>query len=259
MAARLAYLTEQGRPPGAARRAADEVPDDVPIDYGTYQVADEPEPKPRLTFTRRHLVVVGALCAVGMVFMAWFLGQSSPQVTPVGFSAAPSITTPITSTAPAPTPSQPTMIRVHVWGSVRSPGVVTLHADARVADAITAAGGLLPDADPAQLNLAQPLVDGAQIAIGQRDHPLGEVRPPHSVVDVSASDGASAPGPETPVNLNTADEAALDALPGVGPVIAGKILEWRTAHQRFTSVDELQEVSGIGPKVFEQLKPLVRV
>lgn len=258
MAARLAYLTEQGRPPGAARRAADDEPDDVPIDYGTYDDNDGAKPKPRLAFTRRHLLVVGALCAVGIVVMVWFLGRSSPQVTQVALAGTP---TPALSATPAPTPAPPTSIRVHVWGSVKHPGVVTVKDGDRVADAIAAAGGLLPDADPAQLNLAQPLVDGSQIAIGRRGRPLGEVRPPGSAAVQPASDGASqaASGPASLVNLNTADEAALDALPGVGPVTAQKILAWRKEHQRFTSVDELQEVSGIGPKVFERLKPLVRV
>lgn len=149
------------------------------------------------------------------------------------------------------------MLLVHVLGAVRQPGLVRLGVGARVADAIAAAGGLGPDADPGELNLAAPLVDGAQVLIGTVKEPRGEVR--------GASPGGSASGTVAPgggagpVNLNTATVDQLDGLPGVGPVTAQAILAYRTKHGRFTRVEELQEVDGIGPKTYAQLASHVTV
>ncbi|QUQ68055.1 ComE operon protein 1 [Kutzneria sp. CA-103260] len=131
---------------------------------------------------------------------------------------------------------------VSVVGKVARPGLVTVPDGARVADALQAAGGPLPDADLTQLNLARKLSDGEQIAVG--------VPQPQS-----------APGPQQPagkVNLNTATQAELEALPGVGPTMAQHILQWRAKNGRFQSVDQLREVDGIGPTRFNRLKDLVQ-
>jgi len=144
---------------------------------------------------------------------------------------------------------------VHVLGAVRSPGLVTLPPHARVQDAIDAAGGFTRRADPAQLNLAQPVQDGQQVVIGSRNHPAGEVR--------NGSGGgpaeAGSAGEGAVLDLNGADAAELEELPGVGPVTAGAILTWRTQHGRFSKIEELQEVDGIGPKTYAQIAPHVRV
>ena len=144
------------------------------------------------------------------------------------------------------------------------PGVRTLAAGARVTDALRAAGGPRPGADLARLNLARVLLDGEQLFVpapGQDPPPLlGPVvsgAPGGAVTGPGA--GASGPAAAGPVDLNTADVGALDGLPGVGPVLAQRILDWRTAHGRFSSVDELGEVSGIGDKVLAALRPLVTV
>jgi competence protein ComEA len=119
-----------------------------------------------------------------------------------------------------------------------------------VADAVRSAGGSAPGAVLARLNLARVLTDGEQLLVPGP----GDSVPPSAPSAPGAVAGGSAP-----VDLNAANEQGLDALPGVGPVLAGRIVAWRTAHGRFTSVDELGEVPGIGPKALERLRPLVRV
>jgi competence protein ComEA len=139
------------------------------------------------------------------------------------------------------------VVVVQVVGQIRRPGLVTLPLGSRVADAIAAAGGLARGGSSGGLNLARVLADGEQVVV--------------------SPDAVAAPGPASTaggaasavVDLNSATASDLDTLPGVGPVMAGRILDWRTAHGRFTSVDQLREVSGIGARTFERLKPHVRV
>lgn len=128
-------------------------------------------------------------------------------------------------------------IVVHVTGEVRNPGIVTLPAGSRVMDAITAAGGFISDVSAVNLNLAAHIEDGQLIYVGQDTGPSADTR----------------------INLNTATLTDLEALPGVGPVMAQRILQWRTTNNRFSSVEELQEIDGIGPKLFSRLRELVRV
>ena len=123
-------------------------------------------------------------------------------------------------------------------------------------DAIDAAGGLLPAADPGEINLAQPLGDGQQVLIGTSAHPSGEVR------QTGAGSGTTATGTGEPggqIDLNSATAGQLDTLPGVGPVTVERIIAWRSEHRRFSRVEELQEVDGIGPKTYAQIAPHVRV
>jgi competence protein ComEA len=147
-------------------------------------------------------------------------------------------------------------ILVHVIGAVLTPGLVKLQQGARVADAVSAAGGLRTDADPAELNLAATVSDGSQIIIGTKSAPRGEVRE-GSASSVSVAEGGSAAN--AVIDLNTATLAQLDTIPGVGPVTAQAILDYRTKHGRFTRIEELQEVDGIGSKTYAQIAPHVRV
>ncbi|SMF29885.1 competence protein ComEA [Cellulosimicrobium cellulans J34] len=140
---------------------------------------------------------------------------------------------------------------VHVVGQVASPGLVTVGADARVAEAIEAAGGATTEADLAALNLARTVTDGEQIHVPRP----GEAVP--AAAAAPAHESAGTPG--GPLDLNTADVAALDALPGIGPVLAERIVAWREENGPFTAVDELGEVSGIGPAVLADVRDLVRV
>jgi competence protein ComEA len=146
---------------------------------------------------------------------------------------------------------------VHVAGEVAVPGVVRLPPGSRVVDAIAAAGGAEAGVDLTPLNLARLLSDGEQVLVGVDPPPGGD-----TLAGVGGA-GPAAPsdaGPADPrVDLNTATAAQLEELPGVGPVLAGRILAWREEHGRFTSPDELREVSGIGPKTYEALADLVRV
>ena len=139
-------------------------------------------------------------------------------------------------------------VTVDVAGKVRRPMVATLPAGSRVVDALRKAGGARRTADLTALNLARVLVDGEQILVGGRTRPGG--------LAARASTAAPDPGGAL-VSLNAASAEQLDTLPGVGPVTAQKILEWRAAHGAFSSVDELLEVDGIGPKTFADLAPRV--
>ncbi len=133
-------------------------------------------------------------------------------------------------------------------GQVAAPGLVTLPAGSRVADALAAAGGLLPEADPASVNAAAPLTDGEQVAVGVPGAGGG--------AGATAAGGGAAPGL---VDLNTATVADLDALPGIGPVLAQRVVDHRTAQGPFGSVQELDDVSGIGPALYAEISPLVTV
>jgi competence protein ComEA len=142
---------------------------------------------------------------------------------------------------------------VDVAGKVRNPGVVSLPAGARVIDAVKAAGGLRPGTQTGTLNLARRVVDGEQILVGVQATPAPAVPP----AAPSGPPGATVPG--APLDLNAATVAQLDQLPGVGPVLAQRIVDYRTQHGAFRSVDELRQVSGIGDAKFADVKSLVRV
>lgn len=145
-----------------------------------------------------------------------------------------------------------TEIVVHVTGLVRRPGLVRLPAGARVADAIDEAGGITRRRAEGSVNLARVLTDGEQIVVT-------EAAPQTSAGPAPPSVGSGGTAGAAPLDLNAATLEQLDGLPGVGPVLAGRILQWRSTHGRFRSVDELGEVSGIGEAILGQLRPLVRV
>lgn len=155
----------------------------------------------------------------------------------------------------------PTEIVVHVSGAVQTPGVVRLSGAARVQDAVDAAGGPAPEADLAAVNLARPVTDGEQIhlPVPGEDPPVGS-----SVPGADQSTGGapgSPPGTDgggtgggSLIDINTADAGQLEALPGVGPAIAERIIEHRESNGPFRSVDDLVEVSGIGPATLEKIR-----
>jgi competence protein ComEA len=157
-------------------------------------------------------------------------------------------------------PPAVTEIVASVTGLVAAPGVVTLAPGARVADAIAAAGGPAPGADLTGLNLAARLSDGDSVVVGSAPV-AGGVASGVTGAPAGADphNGGASAGAAGLLNLNSADEAALDTLPGVGPVMAQNILAWREANGRFSSVEQLQEISGIGPSRYAQIAPLVTV
>ena len=222
------------------------------------------------------VVLVVAAVVAGVLLRA---GTSRPQVVDVSgrtvpataaaaaptgglvvAAARPSVAQPV-GVAGAPTSgaaSGPVAVAlvVDVVGKVRRPGLVRLPAGSRVADAIAAAGGPTDRAALPRINLARPLSDGEQVVVPDADDPLPAPVPAPAGPGGPSGTGTAASGP---LDLNAATAADLDGLPGVGPVIAGRIVAWRAEHQRFTRVDELAEVAGIGDRMLERLRPLVRV
>ena len=154
------------------------------------------------------------------------------QVGPDGVASGP---------AAEPTPEVDAAILVHVLGAVAAPGLYELPGGARLVDAVAAAGGVLENADLAAVNLARPVADGEQIAVPR----IGEAPP----VTGDTSDGV--------ISLNTATPEQLDTLPRLGPAMAQRIIEWREQGNRFTSVDDLLEISGFGQKTVDSLRELV--
>ncbi len=196
---------------------------------------------PVLPISRRQALLLSAALAV-LLFLAGKLlvGAGSPR--PVARLRFPS--------TPAAAAAKPKLV-VDVVGAVRRPGLYRLPDPSRVADAVARAGGTTPKANLEAVNLAAPLADGEQVVVpatvaSAAGGPAGGGTP---------TGAASAPG--APVSLSTATLEQLDALPGIGPVTAQKILDYRAAHGAFKSVDELDAVSGIGPARLDQLRGLV--
>ena len=192
--------------------------------------------------------VVGLVIAVGAA--AAVAGRDAPEmITPQ--VVAVTTATDATASDPHEQGAQVTaagVVVIHVAGLVSAPGVYELPAGSRVIDALERAGGAKPGVDTSTLNLARVLIDGEQIAVG--------VPPAADAGGQAGVDGASS---ASPLDLNLASEAELDALPGVGPVLAGRIVAWREEHGRFSAVEELLEVSGIGTATLADLSGLVRV
>jgi len=200
----------------------------------------------------RVLVAGVALALVAAVFVGkWMAGTSSAGVEMP--ASAPAVAAPPASVADA-TSSVEASIVVHVVGAVRHPGVYRLPPGSRSENALLAAGGALGSAQLAAVNLAAPLADGEQVVVPMK----GEVAPAAAPTPAGASGGAQAPAPGQKVDLNTASEAELDTLPGVGPATATRIIEDRRTNGPFRAPEDLMRVPGIGPKKFDALKDLVR-
>ncbi|WP_052462573.1 ComEA family DNA-binding protein [Nigerium massiliense] len=220
---------------------------------------------------REHLAVIAIIVLAGCLWTGYSMVQArsepvaapavqEPAGPPSGPASSPPSGPPGAGVSATPAPR----LRVHVRGQVKRPGVVSVPEGARVLDAVNAAGGLTAGARPGDLNLAAVVPDGAQIVIGDPSKPGGRV-----VAGLTGETGGVAAAPAagaasgtagtatTKVNLNTATAEQLDTLPGVGPVMVQKILSWRQEHQRFSRVEELQEIDGVGPKTFERLKDQV--
>lgn len=153
---------------------------------------------------------------------------------------------------PSATASEPTEVVVDVAGRVRQPGVVRLPAGSRVTDAIDKAGGVLPGTDTTDLALARPLVDGEQILVDGKPGPA-----PAAPAGAAPASGGGSTASAGPVHLNSATVDQLDTLPGVGPVLAQRIVDWRDANGPFSSPDQLGDVPGVGDKRLQELLPLI--
>lgn len=200
---------------------------------------------PTKVLTNRHILVVGAVLVAALVLTAWWLLSGTPER--IEAAPKPTFVASASTTAPKAAP----IVVVDVVGKVKTPGIVELPPGSRVIDALKAAGGIKGKPDTTALNMARVLSDGEQILVG--------IEPVQGTVG-SASSGAATPGGNGPkVNLNVATIEQLDALPGVGPVTANAIISWRDEHGRFSRIEELMEVKGIGPATMADLKPLVMI
>ncbi len=217
----------------------------------------------RRRLTIHHVAVLAVLAAVLVAAAAWWALRAAPDVqsvplTTASLSTAGQPSTPLSpGTPPVSTPSGGVPastttgadLVIDVAGKVRHPGIVELPVGSRVVDALAAAGGVRPGVDTAALNLARVLVDGEQIVVGL-------VVPPGA-----PPVAAGAPSTTTPasVDINTATQPELETLPGIGPVTATAIIDWRTQNGPFGSVDDLLDVSGIGDATLADIAPYVHV
>ncbi len=214
----------------------------------------------RCGLERRTLGALAVVLVVGAVLAGrhFWAGRpeavSAPEVVGRGVPAATAAAAPPSSGRPPKTGSPPPVVVVDVSGKVRRPGVLRLPVGARVVDALRAAGGVRPGADTTGLNRARVLMDGEHVLVG-----LPAAAAAAGALPVAAGQAPGGPGGAGPVSLNTATAEQLDTLPGVGPVLARHIIDHRTRHGGFRSVDELREVRGIGTRRLADLRSLVRL
>jgi len=220
---------------------------------------DEREPLlHRLGATRAEAVAVAVLVAgvLACLGLVWTVAARRAVDAPAGaalgvVATAPAVAGPSATATPSAAPA-PDLV-VHVAGAVARPGVYRVAAGARIADTVQAAGGALPEAQLQGLNLARSVADGEQVLVP------GPGVPPPAPAPAPAPAPSAGGQPAGLVDLNRATAADLDALPGVGPVLAARILEHRDRVGGFTRVDELADVKGIGDATFAELAPLVTV
>ena len=202
------------------------------------EAASAPAPRSRLRLSIGAAVVLGLVVLSGAVGLGIMRGQAQPAQT-VQIDATDG------GDAAGDGVSAGGELYVHVLGQVTHPGLYVLEPDARVVDALAAAGGTLDDADLQAVNLARLLSDGEQLIV--------------PVVGAAPEGGGTAPVGDGLIDLNNADQAALETLPRIGPALAQRIIDWRETNGRFGSVDDLLAVPGIGEKLLEGLRDLVRV
>lgn len=210
--------------------------------------------------SRRELVGLAIVVAVTLAAGGLWYVRSLPK--PVEVASAPGSSqsafgSPVPGVSGAtgaevgPSATPGVSLFVHVAGWVRKPGVYEFHEGDRVIDALQAAGGERRGASLDGLNLAAPLTDGSQILVPERQRA--------SAVPVPGTSPGAVPGDESIVNVNTADATQLETLPGIGEVLAQTIIDHRTENGPFASVDDLEDVSGIGPATLEEIRDLVQV
>lgn len=219
----------------------------MPIDYG----------QRRWAVTRPAVLGAAAVGVVVIAALAVWLLRPGPVTMPEVEAIGQSVSAPTEQSGSLPDVAvvEPTEVVVSVVGLVHHPGVVVLPPGSRVADAIHLAGGLLPDANFASINHAALLTDGEQIVVSDEPMAGGGSAGGTGTADPSVDPG----GGGGLVNLNSADAALLETLPGVGPATARNIVSHRESSGPFGSVEQLMEVSGIGPAKFAQMKDLVTV
>lgn len=161
------------------------------------------------------------------------------------------------SSSPAENSPPRQEITIYVTGAVNKPGLVKVPEGARAAEAVNACGGLLPIADSEKINLAQTLKDGQQLKVPEKNRLNGKAD--LSKIDQSKSDKSKAGNDEEKVNINTADEKELDTLPGIGPAMAQRIIEYRETEGAFQSIEDIKKIRGIGEAKFAKLKDKISI
>ncbi|MEU5428751.1 ComEA family DNA-binding protein [Streptomyces olivoreticuli] len=205
----------------------------------------------------KTLAALAVVLVAACVFAAYHFWAGRPRAVRPPDRETPSVVAdrPASAAPPAdragPAPRAGGGVVVDVTGKVLRPGIQRLPTGSRVVDALDAAGGARPGTDTTGLNRARVLMDGEQIVVGASPGPAGAPPP-------GAASGPAGGRPAGPVSLNSATVEQLDALPGVGPVLAQHIVDYRTEHGGFRSVDELRHVNGIGARRFTDLRPLVQ-
>jgi competence protein ComEA len=288
VARRVRGLLDAHHPGGAASRHVDErwlpgvdfdagvpsrpagdggdVPDEVARSGHSVVSSPSAVPTPWLQRLRfdpglRGAAGLGCAALIAALVAGWWVLAGRAHSVPI--SVSPPVSPPAASRPAVSAPSAPSsaagsadsVVVVDVVGKVRRPGVYRLGVGSRVDDALRAAGGALHAVDLSSLNRARKLTDGEQIAVGV----LGATAAGGPSMPAGPAGSAGSTPGSAPVDLNTASLEQLDGLPGVGPVLAQRIVDWRTAHGRFASVDQLREVSGIGPSKFDDIRGLVTV
>jgi competence protein ComEA len=202
-----------------------------------------------------YVAVAAVVVAVGVRYVVLPQAAGPAGGEPLVLASASS---PPASTAAAVSPSAAPDVVVYVCGAVKSPGVVRVPADARVTDALALAGGPEPGAELSAVNLAAKVVDGQQIVVPERGAAVAAGTASGAGGSASAA-GGSAAVPGAPVNINSASLEELDALSGVGPSTAQKIIDYRVANGPFKTVDDIKNVSGIGDAKFAAMKDSITV
>lgn len=187
--------------------------------------------------------------AAALLALAGALSACGPRTTPEPIAITAPSAAPARATA-APTSGQ---LIMHVVGAVARPGVYALAVGSRLNDAVLAAGGLTAQADAERVNLADFARDGAQLYVPYRGTPAP---PSPTPLSAAAGDAAQASGL---TNINSATAQELEELPGIGPTLAERIVAYRQAHGDFASIEAIQQVTGIGPACFEQIRFLITV
>ncbi len=205
---------------------------------------------------RRILLVATTGFVIGCILVAWTLAQilsdSGTNQVAVAADQMPLDSTVEVDAPLEQIPTAPTTLIVYVTGAVVAPDVYQLPAGARLKDLVVAAGGLLSDADAQSINLAAPLSDADHVHVAH----LGEIDTLATPL-ASSAESSDIAGSSALINLNSASAADLDALPGIGPALAERIIAYRTEHGLFASIDDLANVKGIGPALIENITPLI--
>lgn len=197
-------------------------------------------------FGKSHLAGVAVVLITAVIFVAFQINRAQSAPIP---EVQPSVV--VSSATPTPSVSAK-QFRVHIYGQVASPGVISCPEGSRVIDVVDKAEGFTDQAWPGSLNLAQPVPDGAQIYVGTGPDDPSQLRG----VNI---DNQSGQNPSSKVNLNTASQSELETLPGVGPATAQAIISYRDTNGSFSDITQLQNVDGIGAKTFAKLSGLVSV